>query len=276
MAILSSCLCGSVETGSRLIALLSCINAAYMTVAPFDLKDKLDQFCLHANNSSIYCHYSQEDVYNKLLFMKVFWLSCSLLSSVLLVLGIHCRNRFLLLPWIFWNGFLTCVFLFLVTPSRSQGSLLTLVFFAWTELCVISHFQNLRDENERPRTATHPPNTHPIDAPESFMEGQSDVLHSGYPHSPPVTTQPPPYEECSAEGGLANSFAKRETPPPSYQECSTFYQESETPAPPHQSPGTPKSDSQPSDHEATPETRQSEGRPADNATSDEADKSTRK
>lgn len=102
-----------------------------------------------------------------------------------------------------------------------------------------------------------------------------DMLHSGYSHSPPVTSQPPAYEECSAEGGLANSFAKRETPPPSYQECATFYQESETPAPIHH-PETPKSENQPSVNETTPETRQIEGISPDSSNASNDDKTVRK
>ena len=38
------------------------------------------------------------------------------------------------------------MFCMFIAPTRPQGRIFTTVIFIWSELCVISHFQNLRDE----------------------------------------------------------------------------------------------------------------------------------
>lgn len=235
MAILSSCCCCSVETGTRMIALLNFMNTAYLTVMPVDLKAQFDKLCLHSNFTHPYCNYSEDDVFVHFLFGKSV-IVCTLITSILLLFGAHSRNRFLLLPWIIWNGLLTVMFCMFVAPARPQGRIFTTVIFIWSELCVISHFQNLRDEASVRNTDR------------SAEEGSSDSESGSHRGSrrngrvgsrarneaghgdgsePPIddggpAIMPPPYEETTRT--QAGSFVvdiptKSETPPPAYYEC---------------------------------------------------------
>ena len=78
MAILSSCCCCSVETGTRMIALLNFVslpyffpsnfalniifqmNTAYLTVMPVDLKAQFNKLCMQSNFTHPYCNYSED------------------------------------------------------------------------------------------------------------------------------------------------------------------------------------------------------------------------
>ena len=73
------------------------------------------------------------------------------------------RNRFLLLPWIIWTGFtvILCQIFAMFNPlprvgghrgggpaalsPNLAGDVPCLVLFTWAELCVISHYQNLKN-----------------------------------------------------------------------------------------------------------------------------------
>ena len=75
-------------------------------------------------------------------------ITANLVSSLLLLLGVRHRNRFLLLPWILVTAVvigLCHVWMILTKGPVFMGDLFCVLLFIWAELCVVSHYQNLRD-----------------------------------------------------------------------------------------------------------------------------------
>lgn len=152
MAVLQTCCgCFTIQDGSMLVGLFSLLmfSVSFIGALPYfpDPKKFSMSYALNTENFKDLRN-ARGEVLKIIYILMTVLVSINLISSLLLLLGIKHRNRFLLLPWIIWTGLtmaLSQVWMILTTTPVLMGDLLVLVLFVWAEMCVISHYQNIRD-----------------------------------------------------------------------------------------------------------------------------------
>ena len=120
-------------------------------------------------------------------------ITANLIASLLLLLGVRHRNRFLLLPWIIVtsSAIVIChVWMIVSKGPVFMGDLFCVLGFIWAELCVVSHYQNLRDGVRE--DLTHWVHGMAASNANAAAAGQGDIFFA--PMSPRSSGAPPAYE----------------------------------------------------------------------------------
>ena len=180
--------------------------------------------------------------------MMTILVAINMISSLVLLLGVKHRNRFLLLPWIVWTGLtiaLSQLWMILTPTPVLMGDLLCIILFIWAELCVISHYQNIRDgvHEDTGEATLFAPHARNLNTPNTCEEAPEMAIFSQMqPNSVALplldrnwsldsncsaNDPPPPYPgalsspspQSSSSAATSAAAAATNAPPPKYEEC---------------------------------------------------------